>query len=109
MSLVSRLAGFGDPETSSKLPLNTFWAVMHEIRHERVSLPAVIAHYGFDDDEQDELVWLMARYAEQPDAAAKLQFLDYVLAIFMLAEGGFPGYTTEQEIVALINAIGVTP
>lgn len=109
MSLVSRLAGIGDPETTRKLPLNTFWAVMHEIRHERISLPAVIAHYGFDDGEQAELVWLMTRYAEQPDAASKLQFLDYVLAVFMLAEAGFPGYSTEAEIVARINAIGVQP
>lgn len=109
MSLVSRLAGLGDPETSRKLPLNTFWAVMHEIRHERIAPAQVIAHYGFDADEQAELGWIMTRYAEQPDAAAKLQFLDYVLAVFMLAEAGFPGYSTEAEIVARINSIGVQP
>lgn len=109
MSLISRLAGLGDPEINRKLPLNTFWAVMHEIRNERIGLPDVIAHYGFDEGEQAELVWLMTRYAEQPDAAEKLKFLDYVLAIFMLAEGGFPGYTNEQGIIDRINAIGVAP
>lgn len=105
MSLISRLAGIGDPETTHKLPINALWAVTYEIRAQRITLPQIIAHWGFDEGEQTELVWLMTRYAEQPDEPSKVIYLDQLRAIFMLAESKFPGYSTEAEIVTMINAI----
>jgi hypothetical protein len=48
---------------------------------------------------------LINRYNAQPTSAAKASFVELMMVIFSLCEARVPGYTTNADIVARINAI----
>lgn len=104
MPLVDRLAGIGDPETVQKLPVDYFWAHLYELSKGKVTQQAIIDRFVLDADEQIELTWLIGRYNAQPNATAKASFVELIKVIFYMAEGQAPGYTTNAEIVARIQA-----
>jgi hypothetical protein len=60
-----------------------------------------------DASEQIELDWIVDKYNAQPNATAKAKFVELIRVIMLMAESDAPGYSTNTEIVARINAIGV--
>lgn len=105
MALIDRLAGLGDPETQQKLPVDYFWAHLYEMAKGKITQQAIVDRFGLDVDEQTEMQWLIGRYNAQPNATAKASFVELIKVIFYMAEGQAPGYTTNAEIVARIQAI----
>jgi len=105
MSLVNRLAGIGDPETTPKLSVNAFWAHLYELANAKRTVAQIVQYFSLSADEQVELDWLINKYNVQPNATAKAKFVELIQVIFFMAESSVPGYTTNAEIVARINAI----
>ncbi|MFY9326496.1 MAG: hypothetical protein WAO76_00510 [Georgfuchsia sp.] len=105
MSLVDRLAGIGDPDTVQKLSINTFWALLYELAKGKVSRLQLINYFQLSAEEITELDWIIARYNAQPNATAKASFVELMQVVFMLAEARVPGYTSNAELAARINAV----
>lgn len=105
MALIDRLAGLGDPETNRKLPIDYFWAHLYEMAKGKITQQAIVDRFELDATEQAELTWLIGRYNAQPNATAKSSFVELIKVIFYMAEGKAPGYATNAEIVARIQAI----
>ena len=108
MALVDRLAGITDtpiPGGFKKLSISTFWASLYELAQGKVTQAQMVTYFELDADEQVELQWLIDRYNVQPTAAAKAKFVELMHVLFMLAEAQVPGYTTNAQLVARINAI----
>lgn len=105
MSLIDRLAGIGDPETVSKLPITYFWANLYELSQGKRTKQQIIDLFGLGADEAGELQWLIDRYNAQPNATAKAKFVELVNVVMIMAEAQAPGYTTNAELVARLNAI----
>ena len=108
MSLVDRLAGIAPspiPEDYKKLSVDAFWALLYELAKGIVTKQQIVSYFELDAQEQVELDWVIGRYNAQPTAAAKASFVELMRVIFMLAEVRVPGYTTNAEVVARINAI----
>lgn len=108
MSLVDRLAGITDepiPVGFKKLGVSTFWASLYELAQGQVTKAQMVAYFELDPTEEAELDWIIGRYNAQPNATAKAKFVELMQVLFMLAEAGVPGYTTNADLVARINAI----
>ena len=105
MALIDRLAGLGDPETTVKLSVNAFWALLYEMAKGKVTKTQIENYFGLDADEKTELQWLIDKYNAQPTATAKAKFIELIRVILIMAEANAPGYTTNAEIAARINAI----
>ena len=105
MALIDRLAGLGDPETNRKLPITYFWANLYELAQGKRTKQQIIDLFQLDAGEGDELQWLIDRYNAQPNATAKAKFVELVNVILIMAESGSPGYQTNAELVARLNAI----
>lgn len=107
MSLVDRMAGFVSPEIpgNSQIPVLEFWAMLYELAQGQVTQAAIVDRYSLTVDEQGELQWIITKYNAQPNANAKAKFVELIRVIFLLAEGRVPGYTTNAEVVARVNAI----
>jgi len=105
MALLDRLAGFGDRETVGKLAVLTFHAMLQELANGVVTQQQIVSYLNLDAGEQTELQFIIDAYNGQPDATAKEKFIETIRTIFILAEGNVPGYTTNAQIVARINAI----
>ena len=105
MSLVNRLAGIGHPEEVVKLSISAFWAMLYEMAQGKKTKADIVSYFNLDAGETDELQWVIDRYNAQSTATAKAKFVELMLVIFMLAESHVPGYTTNADIVARINAI----
>jgi hypothetical protein len=105
MALIDRLAGFGDPETTVKLSVAAFWALLYEMAKGKVTKTQIENYFGLDAGEKSELQWLINRYNAQPTSAAKASFVELMMVIFSLCEARVPGYTTNADIVDRINAI----
>jgi len=108
MSLVNRLAGIDiDYESPSgqKLSVSAFWAHLYELAKGQRTRQQIIDYFALDAGEIAELDWLIARYNAQPNATAKASFVELIQVVFMMAESRVPGYTTNADIVARLNAI----
>ena len=105
MALINRLAGLGDPETNRKLPITYFWANLYELAQGKRTKAQIVSLFALDTDEAGELQWLIDKYNSQPNATAKAKFIELVQVIFIMAEAGAPGYTSNAELVARFNAI----
>lgn len=105
MALVDRLAGLGDPEVNQKLPVLTFWAMLYELGQGTITKADVVSRFALTADEQVELDWLIGRYNAQPNSTAKARFVDLMQVIFLLAEDAMPGYQTNAQLRARIDAI----
>jgi hypothetical protein len=105
MALIDRLAGIGDPETIRKLPIGYFWACLYELSKGKFTRNQVITLFALDAGETTELDWLITKYNAMPTAAAKADFVALINVILIMAEAKAPGYTTNAELVARINAI----
>lgn len=105
MSIIDRLSGIGTEENSTKLGVHTFWAALSEFADGFVTKPEIVSYFQLDSTEEEELDWLVGKYTSQPNAEAKAKFVELIHVIFILAEQGAPGYTTNAQIVARINAI----
>ncbi len=104
MSLVNRLAGIGTAE-GGRIPVAKFWACLYELAQGKMTRQNLIDYIGLDAQETTELDWIIGRYNAQPNATAKSKLVELMQVIFYLCETGVPGYTTNAEIVARINAI----
>ena len=105
MALVDRLAGIGDPETGRKLSVNAFHAMLVELALGEFTQQDIIDYWELDAGEQTELAWIITQYNAQPDADSKERFIQLMREIFILAESGVSGYTTNIDLVARINRI----
>jgi hypothetical protein len=105
MALVERLAGIGDPETVRKLGVNAFHALLVELANGEVTRQGIIDYFQLDAGEVTELDWLIGRYNAQPTAPAKEKFVELMRTLFVLAEAGVPGYTTNADLSARIGRI----
>lgn len=108
MSLVDRLAGIAPspiPEDFRKLAVSTFWGCLYELAQGQVTKAQMVSYFELDATEEAELDWIIGRYNAQPNATAKAKFVELMHVLFMLAESGVPGYTTNADLVARINAI----
>lgn len=105
MALIDRLAGIGDPETTVKLSINAFWALLYEMAKGVVTKSQIVDYFDLATDEVTELDWIISKYNAQPTSTAKASFVELMQVILFLAESRVPGYTTNAEIVARINAI----
>jgi hypothetical protein len=105
MALIDRLAGLGDPETNRKLPITYFWANLYELAQGKRTKQNIVDLFELDAGEANEVQWLIDRYNAQPNATAKAKFVELVNVVFIMAEAGSPGYQTNAELVARLNAI----
>ena len=105
MAIIDRLAGLGDPETNRKLPITYFWANLYELAQGKRTKAQIVSLFDLDTNEVGELQWLIDKYNAQPNSTAKAKFVELVNVIFIMAEAGAPGYTTNAELVARFNAI----
>ena len=105
MALLNRLAGIDLPDGAGKLSVGAFWACLYEMAQGKVARQKIIDYFALDSSEVTELDWLIARYNAQPNATAKANFVSLLEVVFYLAESTVPGYTTNAEIVARLNAI----
>lgn len=108
MALLNRLAGIPEPgyeENPRKLAVSTFWSCLYELAQGKLTQQQIVNYFALDAGEQAELTWLIGRYNAQPNATAKSRFVELMHVIFMLAEAHVPGYTTNADIEARINAI----
>jgi hypothetical protein len=71
----------------------------------KVTKTQIENYFALDVGEKSELQWLIDKYNAQPTATAKASFIELINVIFYLAESKVPGYTTNADIVARINAI----
>jgi hypothetical protein len=105
MALIDRLAGIGDPETTVKLSIAAFWALLYEMAKGKVTKTQIETYFALSAGEKTELQWVIDKYNAQPTATAKASFVELMMVIFSLCEARVPGYTTNADIVARINAI----
>lgn len=105
MALIDRLAGLGDPETNRKLPITYFWANLYELAQGKRTKAQIVSLFALDAGEADELQWLIDKYNAQPNATAKAKFVELINVILIMAEAQAPGYTTNAQLTARINAI----
>lgn len=105
MALIDRLAGIGDPETNRKLPITYFWACLYELAQGKFTKAQIVSLFDLDAGEANEVQWLIDKYNAQPNATAKAKFVELINVILIMAESEAPGYTTNAELVARINAI----
>jgi hypothetical protein len=107
MPLIDRLAGFtgeGEPEHNN-ISVLTFWAMLFEMSKGKITKAQIESYLNLDAGERTEMDWLVGKYNAQPNATAKAAFVDLMQIIFLLASDKVPGYTTNAELVARINAI----
>ena len=105
MSLLGRLGGFDTSEQISKLGIDYFWANLYELAQGQRSKAQIVELFNLNTDEANELQWLIDKYNAQPTATAKAKFIELIRVILVMAEADAPGYTTNAEIAARINAI----
>lgn len=106
MALIDRLAGINqDPENNQKLSVNAFHAMLYELASGQVTKAQIVAYFSLDATEETELDWIIGKYNAQPTAAAKEKFVELMRVLFILAESQVPGYSTNADLVARINAV----
>jgi hypothetical protein len=105
MALIDRLAGIGDREQINKIPITYFWACLYELSKGKFTKQQIITLFALDSGEVAELDWLIGKYNAMPTAAAKADFVELINVILIMAEAQAPGYTTNADLVARINAI----
>lgn len=108
MGLLNRLVGIDiDPEdeSQSKLSVGAFWAHLYELAKGKRTRQNIIDYFQLNASEVTELDWLIGRYNAQPNATAKADFVELINVIFYMAESRVPGYITNADIQARINAI----
>lgn len=106
MALLDRLAGINDDDSNNyKLPILYFWANLYELAQGYRTKAQIVSLFGLNTNEANEVQWLIDKYNAQPTATAKAKFVELIEVILIMAEAGAPGYTTNAELVARINAI----
>ena len=108
MSLIDRLGGIAPspvPEDFKKLSLDAFWACMYEVAQGQATKAQLVNYFELDAAEETELNWIIDRYNAQPNASAKAKFIELLRVLFILAESKVPGYVTNAQLTARINAV----
>lgn len=109
MGLVARIGGIPEPgqqpDEVDKIPLEHFHSNLYALAEGWVTQADIIALFNLTTEDQTDLTWLIGRYNAQPNAAAKAKFVQVIREIFVLTEAGQSGFTTEAELVAIINGL----
>ena len=105
MALIDRLGHLDRSETANNIPSSVFHALLYELSAGQVTKQQIINYFALDAGEQNELDFIIARYNAQPTAAAKEKFVELIRILFILAEAQVPGYVTNSDLVARIDAI----
>lgn len=99
MALLEKLTG----EVQPKLPVHQFYSALIEWDAGETTRATIVTHFNLDASDEVDLDWLKGKF----DASLnKREFAERIHGIFMLAETGYPGFTTQPELVAIINGIG---
>ena len=104
MSLITRLAGLGDPETANKLGIDPFFALFSELAAGRTTRQQIIDYFGLSADDSSGLDDLIAAYNARSAPTGRAAFLARVRDICLLGEVKAPGYMTEQALLDYIEA-----
>jgi len=102
--LVDRLGGYGD-ETVQRLNPQAFTAALAELAQGQITKQSIIDFHSLDAPAQAQLDWLIGKYNAQPTAEDKSKFIVILQHIMWLARDNFPGYNSNAELAARINAI----
>ena len=100
MSLINRLAGLNDEE---KIAVHYFYAAMLEMHYGEVTRAQIITHFGLETEDEVGLDVIIAKYQGLSNNSQKLEFVNWIHAVFMLAESGAPGYTTGADLNARLT------
>jgi len=105
MALVERLMGLADdgvtPDYVAKIAVHAFFAAQSEVIAGRLTLAQVKAFLNMDAEDQAEYNTLAATAPTGTTGTAtanKAIFIEKVHAVFILAEGRYPGYSTPAEV-----------
>lgn len=99
MALIDRLIGSETP----KIPVHQFYSALIEWNGGATTRANIVAYFGLSSGDENDLDWLAGKFQASSD---KREFADRLHGIFMLAEANYTGYTTQTEIVSIINGIG---
>ena len=99
MSLVNRLAGLNDEE---QISAHYFYAALLEMHYGEFNRAQIISHFELEPADETGLDALIAKYQGLP-ADRRLEFVNWVHAVFMLAGNRAPGYTTGAELNARLG------
>ena len=97
MALVERLMGLEEP----KIPVHDFFAAGHELVMGRLSAAQIKSNLNMDAAAQAEFDALIALAPSGSTALAtaqKAQYVESIHSVFILAEGGYPGYNTPAAV-----------
>lgn len=99
MALLEKLTGEAQP----KLPVHQFYSALIEFNAGETDKATIIAFFELDVSDVIDLDWLIGKFQASTN---KREFAERIHGIFMLAEIGYTGFTTQSEIIAIINGIG---
>ena len=99
MSLLAKLMGIEEPSVA----VHYFYAALKELHYGAVTRANIVSHFGLSTEDEVELDVLIAKY-QSVGNNEKLEFVEFIHAVFMLAESGAPGYTTTAELNTRIQA-----
>lgn len=97
MALVERLMRLEEP----KIPVHFFFAAQSEVIAGRITIAQVKAFLNMDvacAAEYDALAATAPTGSTSTALANKALFIEKIHAIFILAEGLYPGYSTAAEV-----------
>jgi hypothetical protein len=97
MALVERLMGLEEP----KIPVHAFFAASQEVINGRLTAAQVKSFLDMDAAAQTEFDTIAATAPSGTTALATAQkslWLDGIHGIFLLAEGGYSGYSTAAAV-----------
>lgn len=97
MALIERLMGVEEP----KIPVHDFFAAQSEVIAGRLTLAQIKNYLNLDAAAQAEYDALAATAPTGSTATAtanKAIFIEKIHAVFILAEQGYPGYSTPAEV-----------
>ena len=109
MGLINRLAGIPEegqsPDDLQKIHVEYFYSMLYELAAGKQSRQNVIDFFSLNVVETTELDWLITKYNALLTDETKAKFVETIRVLFVLAEAGRSGYTTNAELVARINLI----
>lgn len=102
MALLDRVMGIGaDP----KICPHDLYGMMRELARGVITKQYMVDNLQLSAVDEADLDWLIAAYNAKSNASSKELFLQGMWGITLIAENGWPGYSTQAEVVAKINSL----
>lgn len=104
MALIDRITG-KDFTSGAKISPHAFYGMMREFARGEIDRQFIIDNLLITVGDETDLDWLIGQYQAQPTATAEELWLQGMWALLLMTEIGFPGYTTQAEVVAKITTL----